>query len=1175
MNNKIFTALLLLVFGLLIAVIMDSESDIDDPEEFVQAETRVVVEVPKKQIKKEINKPKKETRKIKIEDESYEVADNTVPSTLFNQITEVSEKKEVVKEEKEVIKSELIFVLTVTDENNIPLKGILIQTKQHMEIQNQFSKFKTIRGEPQLKTDVAGKTKIDIAESKYLFLQIKDKKYSHFEKLNIDLEKEQTLVIQLKRKTSVMGRITNSENGEGVANALITATRRERGRGIEKISASTNESGEYEIFISNDKKFYLKAWAKSYIIREPIEVKLKKSERLIKNFELDPGRESKIKLIAKESGDAIPNLKITLNAWKNNRFWEAQSYTEQSDGEGVVLLKGLSDSGDEFRVTSEQYEATVFSPNKSDEIREVKLVRGGAIAVEVKDESGEILEGVQFNQGHYRGRHSQDRVQRMLFYGVEFDDESQKYIIEGLRSKEYSINVEKDGYKSEPLKFNLEPSQKKELSVVLKDAQKLKLLVLDENGLPYDGEVKVSFIRFYSSLDNLIKTTQTTIDEKIHYTVSRPLRERSFQLYVAGYEFSQKISINQTENHIYKINLKKGNKLSGYIYDEDGTPIVDSEVLIKKQHYTIGKAQSDKKGFYLFDSLKKGKYSVSVKHSDFELHLSNIEIYEEIHTQDFNLRKGRSLKGLVLLPDGLPAKNCKVSYTKPGAASRHHGESISTNDKGEFELNHLGPVKITFRVSYKDYVKIERVIDLSKEWPEILTFNLSKGYTLKGQLLLNELPLPNIKLGIYSAKRSRYAMPKTFVSGSNGEFEVSSLSAETYYFYLEHKKYTLNKKYSTKIISDVSDFIIQVEDLKMVKGQVFLPDGSVAKSYDIYVKQINSSVSRRVSVIEKTEEAGFVIKEKSLYLRKGVNYQLQAKAKNYSPVETEVFNIDTVPRELELYLKPEKNFNFEITDVNARAIENVKLLYIRSVENSSLGTFFSSNKVQSDSSGFAVIKNISDGWYKIKFEHKDYAQTIKLFHLTAENQNETQYVKLNVGSKLTAVIMSQQNEIMKNGRVWLSPKDAKKHSHFVKAGTSGEFEINGIGSGEYKLSYFPEKIGEYMSEWGIPVDKNILIEAGSENSVNLGGADLDQLGGIDGVIPEGERIYSVVLKSIEPKKNISNVGYVKSSKFYFNYLMPGKYVVEARSYSKKRLKSEEFFVKENERSVVKLQLPIE
>ena len=1168
MKNKIFSGLLLLVFALLVTVIMDSENELDEPEVFVQDKSEIEYEDIEQNIDKEKNKPKGPLKVINRKDhEDKAVAVLEVISKT--QKVEGNTDSAVTEEESELVKTKS-FLITITDIKNSPLEGIVVNLKQHKEQQKQFSEFKTINGDSELKSDANGNVKIAITDSKYLFINIKQKKYSHYEKLNIDLENEKQLLIRLEKAALISGRITNAKNGKGIPNAKITASRRQRGRVIEKVSVSSDKNGNYEISVPSEKNYNLKVWAKTYIIREPIDVKLSKGKSLVKNFELDLGRESIIKLIEAESGEVIPNLKITLNAWKNNRFWESQRYIEKSNAEGLVLLNGLSDSGDEFSITSEHYEVAIFSPSKGDEVREVKLQKGGSIYVEVKDKSGKVLKGVQFNQGRSNWGNSQDRTQRMLFYGAQFDEESQKYIVEGLKAKEFSINVVKEGYKGEELKFKLEKAQKKELSVVLKDAQQLKMLILDEDGNEINDEVKISFIQFYGNLDNLTKATQIIIDDKIHYTVSRPLRERSFQVLVGSYAYSQKISIKSEDDHVYKVILKKGYKLEGFIYDDDGNPIVESEVLVKQQHYTIGKVSSDKLGFYQIDSLKKGKYGITVKHPDFQTNVSSIEIIDEVHSHDFKLNKGRSLKGLILLPDGKPAKNCKVSYTKAGMTSRHRGESVSTNENGEFTLKHLGAIKLTFRISFKDYVKIERVVDLAKEWPEKLTFNLSRGYTLKGQLLFNEQPLPNIKLGIYSSKRSRYAMPKTFVSGSNGGFEVTSLNAETYYFYLEHQKYSLNKSYSVKISLDVNDYVIQVEELKLTKGKVFHPDGSRADSYDIYVKQVDTSISRRIGNVIKSEE-GFSFKEKGLYLRKGVNYQIQAKAKDYSPVESEPFNTESVPSELNLYLKPEKKFSFKISDVSARGIENVEVFYIRSVENGSLGSFFSSNKVLSDSNGLAVIKNITDGWYKIKFVHKDYAQTIELFNLISENQNETQFIKLNLGSKLTAVILSQENEMMKNGRIWLTPIGQAKHSHFVKAESSGEFKINGISVGEYKLLYFPEKTGEYMSEWGVDDQKNIVIDGNGESTVTLGGSDLDKLGGIDGVIPNGERIYSVVLKSIEPKKNISNVGYVKNAKFYFNYLKPGKYIVEARSYSKKRLKSKEFFVKENERTEVKLE----
>ena len=1174
MNNKLLAFLLVGVIGLMAIVIIQSESgDIGKDSDYQSTEQT-------SNSQKEQAKPKplplKEEESVIVVTDIVEIEEEEIiekETKTVKVIEEAIDKdKTIEKDEKlePVVEDENLkeFLVTVYDKNNKPIKGIKLWVKDHEQLQNNYSKIKSKSQFKLKESDETGKIEFKVPLKGFLFLKIEQKKYSAYEKLNIDLSQENTLSIYLKKSSRITGRVVDSSTDEVIPGVTVSASYGWRMSGSYKTENETDANGNYELFVPHDKTLRLKVYSKEHINRESINVKLKSGEELVKNFELTKGRVALIELVDYDTGDAIPNLEISLKTWKNNRWWEMEGFESKSDDEGILKLKGISNQGDEYCLISDTYEALTFAPNKGSETQKLKLKKGGSLFIAVKNENGEALEEVSFSLNRRRGFNMRDMLLRLLLRSATFDEEKQGHFIRGL-SGEYEINVTKEGYKSEKIEFKVENMQTTKMDLILKKGKQIRLSIKNEKGDDIDEEVKVNFLRYYGSGESRI-ALPTTIDEKKYFTVNKPSKYRSFRVMVEGYIYSEKFEINDDEEWVYDVVLKKGLSLSGVILDENGKPVADGEISLIQQRVTYGKTKSNSSGNFILGGLSEGKYEVSITHPDYQKFQSSAEILGETSEKNFSLKKGLMLKGIVLLPDGKPAENSRVSFVNSGSRM-HSYESSSTNEKGEFELSNLEAKRGTLYITNEDYIRIEKVLDLSETVPDKMDFTLSKGFTMTGQVLHEEQPVPNLQLGMYSNSRRSYMAPKSIITDENGNFEVTNLSNKKYSFYLRSEEYVLKKTYSVEVNSDLTGVNLALDKLKQVLGQIFLPDGTLAKEYELFVRQVGTSVERKISRFETVED-NFKIQEKDMYLRNGTQYTILAKAKGFAPAESEPFTQDKLPVKVDLTLKPALKISFEITNSQALGIEGIKVSWIKGKVGDKPPPFNTTQRISSDESGKAVVDNASEGWYTFKFEHEDYIQKIDSFQLLSENQ--TQYIEMAKGFKLKAKIVSDTNKTVRGGRLWFKGIGDNAHSQFVASKSSGEFHLTGVPAGEYKIHYYPSRLAESMIEWAIPHTSNIIINENLEETLVLGGSALGELGGINGAVESEERVYSVRLKSLEPEKKSEHSSYVRSSKFYFNHIPPGRYIIEGFTISRKKIVSSEFFVSAKQRIDVNVNIDL-
>ncbi|HOK57152.1 MAG TPA: carboxypeptidase regulatory-like domain-containing protein [bacterium] len=584
----------------------------------------------------------------------------------------------------------------------------------------------------------------------------------------------------------IKGRVVD-RNGSGIKNALVAY-----GPGVFWInykSVRTDENGFFHLKNLPHEKSIVAVQCKGFSPKF-FEITPGKEESIpFLNVELEPGH-SVSGYIIDENGKPVKGAQISTMALC--RFISAgceqiYRYLESScitDEKGYFKLEDLPSEGVFISVYAEGYamiDKKFLGVDRDDYkivLKVLGCIRGKIIDEKTKNPVKKFKVKLNFpvlkKITDLTGGFSCDFIK-----GVNFESEDGTFEISNLTPDAvYKVIIESEGFAP----FYIEKVKAKRVQEKEYEIFELKPSFLRIEGYVYnsvkktpvsDAEVIMidtlgrnigffSWINDYYDYEELGVVRKTRTDEKGKFTISDIRNTRGYFIIKHpeyGKAFYPEIPITEKTKTI-EFPIDPSGKIEGIVYDKNKSPISGVEIYLEQKidgdSAFFGYVKTDENGFYSFQNLSSGYYTIRVSS------LNGVN-YKEVYLNpgenkkvDFGLEKGAKIKGRVI-HRGKPLEEVEVSIID---IKKRTSIAKSTTDKnGEYEIIGLEKGEYKIEVMKGDWLDpnkllIEKDIKIKNEENEI-NFVFPES-TIEGKVIdfKTKKPVSDIIISAYKKIRS-------------------------------------------------------------------------------------------------------------------------------------------------------------------------------------------------------------------------------------------------------------------------------------------------------------------------------------------------------------------------------------------------------------------------------------
>ena len=168
--------------------------------------------------------------------------------------------------------------------------------------------------------------------------------------------------------------------------------------------------------------------------------------------------------------------------------------------------------------------------------------------------------------------------------------------------------------------------------------------------------------------------------------------------------------------------------LDGYVFDSDNNELPGAQVELLSENELVDSTATSSDGFYAFEELYPGEYSVNVSDDEYINESVEILLSLEERTENFTLEQATgTVSGVVSYENGNYVEGAEVEFTEEDS-----GETVSTvvtDNEGQYSTELDSGKNYIVKVMYKDKVRAEDTIFVEKddERTENFTFERPTG----------------------------------------------------------------------------------------------------------------------------------------------------------------------------------------------------------------------------------------------------------------------------------------------------------------------------------------------------------------------------------------------------------------------------------------------------------------
>ncbi len=396
----------------------------------------------------------------------------------------------------------------------------------------------------------------------------------------------------------------------------------------------------------------------------------------------------------------------------------------------------------------------------------------------------------------------------------------------------YELNVEAEGYSRYRNDSLVITRPDYNLEILLAPSLALKGHVVDLQAQGIPGAM-VSLLTDQRGRPSM----STTTDAQGMFVFTSMKKGLRFQLdaYHAGYNSIGKTSATMPVEEEIILRMKPSaatGSLVGTVNDTMSRPIAGAKISLTYPPNTsdLTEVLTDSKGEYRIPRVREGIYITRCTADDFSKADNNNQAIIAISSGkesrlDFNLKTGLQIRGAVLNQKNEPVANAQVTYMlmnlsrgrgmrsdrtndpRGGQSLSSQGESVSTDEKGMFQIDGLSEGSYQINIQQRDYLDFSTVLQPSTQ---LQTLTLDSSLSVRGAARnIQGASIERFSLS-FQSMTGRYSKSSSFTT-SDGYFEIRGLPRD---------KYTLTLKVSDRENENYSGTL----DLQ-TSMQVFLMTG--------------------------------------------------------------------------------------------------------------------------------------------------------------------------------------------------------------------------------------------------------------------------------------------------------------------------------------------------------------
>ncbi|MEM8961623.1 MAG: carboxypeptidase-like regulatory domain-containing protein [Acidobacteriota bacterium] len=573
---------------------------------------------------------------------------------------------------------------------------------------------------------------------------------------------DSAFVIRLKPDTVHTGSVVDSETKKAVADALVWSTARPRS------PVRTDDEGRYRLEAPEDTENRVAAL--EYFPRRFAET----------TVELDPAVDV-IGRVVDTDTKPIAGVMIESRVTRGGRELYARS-----DDEGVFRLAPLRPGlRHDLLVDHAGYarRAVDFrSPRRGEDERlqiEIVLSPGCVGTGWVVDESGEPLTGVAVRLG-------ETEPSRALFeqgppaaqYETVTSDEG-RFVFDQLAPGGWDLAAElRDFVTAEIQGIEVEaPCEDTDLgTVALSRGVVVEGVIVDADEQPITG-AQVDARRHRGLFSNTSlqgESVSSDGDGRFTLTGLAPGSPTTITVRRRGFAVRY-VPITPPIEEPLVIALVGLGGISGKVTAEDGSEIEDMSVRPKR---SSGRSEASKRfdsGAFVIDKLQAGVYQVHVKSKGFlPASVGDIQVTGGSITEDVEvtLRRGATLVGQILDPDGAPVADAAVSLDGDPTMQ------ASSDEDGRYRLDGIESGHQVVVARHRDFLAGRGVIEVRGDVENELDLTLGRGHAVRGAVLdPSGAPAPEARVSLTAMAGE---MVTTALPDADGRFEYEKVAPGTY-----------------------------------------------------------------------------------------------------------------------------------------------------------------------------------------------------------------------------------------------------------------------------------------------------------------------------------------------------------------------------------------------------------
>jgi hypothetical protein len=246
-----------------------------------------------------------------------------------------------------------------------------------------------------------------------------------------------------------------------------------------------------------------------------------------------------------------------------------------------------------------------------------------------------------------------------------------------------------------------------------------------------------------------------------------------------------------------KIILRPSLRITGRVVDESGEPVAGASVLLSEEtaiQLTTG-GQSDAQGRFALEDLKPGKLRLAALAPGFlrtDMDGLTLEPGGGVENLEVALRRGATIEGRVLAPDGSPAPGAKVALVLEGRGSAFgmagRPEAVA-DEEGQYRLEGVaeGPHAVT--AAKGGSLPTRKDLEV-RAGVNRLDLRLEGGFEVSGWIVSAEGPVHRASVSLIPVEAQPGAGSFTSASGPDGAFRFEAVAAGRYHLSVEKQGFS-------------------------------------------------------------------------------------------------------------------------------------------------------------------------------------------------------------------------------------------------------------------------------------------------------------------------------------------------------------------------------------------------